>query len=46
MINMSGGGFAVSARAESRSTRDVAVAVPDDRAAERLVNSLLGSGYG
>ncbi|HEU4350010.1 MAG TPA: nucleotidyl transferase AbiEii/AbiGii toxin family protein [Actinoplanes sp.] len=41
------GGFAVSARAEPRFTRDVdvAVAVPDDTAAESLVRSLLGSGY-
>lgn len=41
------GGFAVSARAEPRFTRDVdvAIAVPDDHAAERLVHSLLGNGY-
>ena len=33
------GGFAVSVRAEPRFTRDVAVAVPDDNAAEGLVHS-------
>jgi hypothetical protein len=41
------GGFAVSARAEPRFTRDVdvAVMVPDDRAAEGLVRSMLMNGY-
>ncbi len=41
------GGFAVSARAEPRFTRDVdvAVAVVDDRTAETLVTSLMGAGY-
>lgn len=41
------GGFAVSARAEPRFTSDVdvAVMVDDDRAAERLVHSLLTDGY-
>jgi hypothetical protein len=41
------GGFAVSVRAEPRFTRDVdvAVAVPDDQAAEMLVHSLLNNGY-
>lgn len=41
------GGFAVSARAEPRFTRDVdvAVAVKDDEAAEQLVRSLLADGY-
>lgn len=41
------GGFAVSARAEPRFTRDVdvAVAVEDDQAAEELVRSLLADGY-
>jgi hypothetical protein len=41
------GGFAVSARTEPRFTRDVdiAVAVDDDGAAERLVRSLLADGY-
>jgi len=41
------GGFAVSTRAEPRFTRDVdvAVAVPDDGAAESLVHSLLSNGY-
>lgn len=41
------GGFAVSARTEPRFTRDVdiAVAVNDDGAAERLVRSLLAEGY-
>lgn len=42
------GGFAVSARTEPRFTRDVdlAVAVDDDAAAETLVRSLMGDGYG
>lgn len=42
------GGFAVSARAEPRFTRDIdiAVAVVDDRAAEDLVRALLSDGYG
>ncbi len=41
------GGFAISIRTEPRFTRDVdlAIAVPDDRAAEALVRSLLASGY-
>lgn len=41
------GGMAVSARTEPRFTRDVdvAVAVDDDAGAERLIRSLLGSGY-
>jgi predicted nucleotidyltransferase len=41
------GGLAVSARAEPRTTRDVdlAVAVSDDRSAERLVKSLQAKGY-
>ena len=39
------GGFAVSARAEPRFTRDVAVAVRDDEDAERLVHLLAGDGY-
>ncbi|MGH8825077.1 MAG: nucleotidyl transferase AbiEii/AbiGii toxin family protein [Jiangellaceae bacterium] len=41
------GGFAVSARAEPRFTRDVdvAVAVPDDASAEALVRSLIAGGY-
>jgi predicted nucleotidyltransferase len=41
------GGFAVSARAEPRFTRDLdfAVAVADDREAEALVTRLLASGY-
>jgi predicted nucleotidyltransferase len=41
------GGFAVSIRTEPRFTRDVdlAVAVPDDVAAEAVVRSLVGSGY-
>lgn len=41
------GGFAVSARAEARFTRDVdlAVAVPDDAAAEAVVRALLVAGY-
>lgn len=41
------GGFAVSARAEPRFTRDVdlAVAVVDDQAAEGLAGSLLRAGY-
>ena len=41
------GGFAVSARAEPRFTRDVdvAVAVSDDAAAETLVRSLIADGY-
>jgi hypothetical protein len=41
------GGFAVSARAEPRFTRDVdvAVTVSGDPAAERLVRSLLIDGY-
>lgn len=41
------GGLAVSARTEPRFTRDldVAVAVPDDGAAERLARALLGRGY-
>jgi hypothetical protein len=42
------GGFAVSARAEPRFTRDVdvAVAVPDDDTAERIVRGLMSEGYG
>jgi len=41
------GGFAVSARAEPRFTRDVdiAVAVPDDDAAEGVVRTLMSLGY-
>lgn len=41
------GGFAVSARAEPRFTRDVdvAVAVPDDTSAEALVQRMASSGY-
>ena len=41
------GGLAVSLRAEPRTTRDVdvAVAVEDDRAAERIVRALLELGY-
>jgi single-stranded DNA-specific DHH superfamily exonuclease len=41
------GGLAVSARAEPRLTRDVdvAVAVADDAAAERLIADLRGRGY-
>lgn len=41
------GGIAVSARTEPRFTRDidVAVAVDDDRGAERVVHSLVGRGY-
>lgn len=41
------GGFAVSARAEPRFTRDVdiAVAVSDDAEAEELVRGLLADGY-
>lgn len=41
------GGFAVSARAEPRFTRDVdiAIAVPDDDTAERIVRTLLSEGY-
>jgi hypothetical protein len=41
------GGFAVSARAEPRFTRDidVAVMVDDDLDGERLVRSLLASRY-
>lgn len=41
------GGFAVSARAEPRLTRDVdvAVAIPDDAAAERLIVDLGGRGW-
>jgi Nucleotidyl transferase AbiEii toxin, Type IV TA system len=39
------GGFAVSARAEPRFTRDVAVMVGDDAAAETLVRSLLEDRY-
>jgi predicted nucleotidyltransferase len=41
------GGLAVSARAEPRTTRDVdvAVAVPDDAAAEALVHSLGTEGW-
>lgn len=41
------GGLAVSARSEPRFTRDVdvAVAVPDDATAERLVHELAGRGY-
>lgn len=41
------GGLAVSVRAEPRFTRDVdlAVAVEDDRQAERLVGDLRGAGY-
>ena len=42
------GGFAVSAWAEPRFTADldVAVAVPDDLAAEKLTRSLMAEGYG
>ncbi len=41
------GGFAVSARAEPRFTRDIdiAVAVSSDTIAERVVRSLLANGY-
>ncbi|MDX1999539.1 MAG: nucleotidyl transferase AbiEii/AbiGii toxin family protein [Thermoanaerobaculia bacterium] len=41
------GGLAVGARAEPRTTRDVdlAVAVADDRSAERLVRDLQARGY-
>ncbi|MCU0225224.1 MAG: nucleotidyl transferase AbiEii/AbiGii toxin family protein [Acidobacteria bacterium] len=41
------GGLAVSARSEPRFTRDIdaAVAVADDRQAERIVSDLLGLGY-
>ena len=41
------GGFAVSARAEPRFTRDVdlAVAVENDDAAEEVVRSLVERGY-
>jgi hypothetical protein len=41
------GGFAVSIRAEPRFTADVdvAVAVPDDTAAEHLVRDLMSTGY-
>ncbi|MPZ29161.1 MAG: hypothetical protein GEV12_22900 [Micromonosporaceae bacterium] len=41
------GGFAVSARVEPRFTRDVdiALAVPDDDTAERVVRTLLSEGY-
>jgi hypothetical protein len=41
------GGFAVSARTEPRFTRDVdlVVAVPDDDAAEGLLEGLAGRGY-
>jgi predicted nucleotidyltransferase len=41
------GGLAVSARTEPRFTRDVdlAVAVPDDRAAEALVQRFVAEGY-
>jgi predicted nucleotidyltransferase len=41
------GGFAISARADPRFTRDVdvAVAVPDDSHAEQVVRSLAASGY-
>jgi hypothetical protein len=39
------GGFAVSARAEPRFTRDIAVAVSDDAAAEALTSSLMADGY-
>lgn len=41
------GGFAVSARAEPRFTRDVdvAVGVLDDSAAEELIHSLMSKGY-
>ena len=41
------GGLAVAVRAEPRFTRDVdlAVAVADDRGAERLIFQLQGSGY-
>jgi hypothetical protein len=42
------GGLAVSVRVEPRFTRDIdlAVAVPDDRAAEGLVADLVGAGFG
>lgn len=42
------GGFAVSARAEPRFTRDVdvAVAVRDDAGAEAFVRSMVADGYG
>lgn len=41
------GGFAVSARAEPRFTRDVdiAVAIPDDDTAESVVRTLMAEGY-
>jgi predicted nucleotidyltransferase len=41
------GGLAVSVRTEPRFTRDIdlAVAVADDRQAERLVRSLVGGGF-
>ncbi len=41
------GGIAISVRTEPRFTRDVdlAIAVPDDRAAESLVRNLLADGY-
>ena len=41
------GGFAVSARAQPRFTRDIdiAVAVGDDTAAEGRVRDLMGAGY-
>ncbi|MEI6563851.1 MAG: nucleotidyl transferase AbiEii/AbiGii toxin family protein [bacterium] len=41
------GGLAVSVRTEPRFTRDLdlAVAVPDDRAAEALIHQLHGSGF-
>ena len=41
------GGLAVSVRSEPRTTRDLdlAVLVPDDRDAERLVNDLRARGY-
>lgn len=41
------GGLAISVRAEPRFTRDIdlAVAVADDAAAERLVGDLAGSGF-
>ncbi|MGB3969603.1 MAG: nucleotidyl transferase AbiEii/AbiGii toxin family protein [Planctomycetota bacterium] len=41
------GGFAVSARARPRTTKDVdfSVAVDDDREAEGLVRNLIGIGY-
>ena len=42
------GGLAVSVRSEPRTTRDVdvAVAVPDDAAAEAVIHALLRCGYG